>query len=115
MQSRLAFGSAEVLLGTLMAALGAWQYVLGAPLPGMLGRAMRPGQRIDDPRPRRWQLSGAAQGFFGLGFLMFGAALLLEGRVDEAGLGAIRTAGLVTWVLALVIVSLLLTRYRRRT
>jgi hypothetical protein len=115
MQSRLAFGSAEVLLGAVMTALGAWQYVLAAPLPGVLGRALRPRQTIDDLRPRRWQLSGAAQGFFGLGFLMFGAALLLESHVDEAGLGAIRTAGLVAWVLALGIVSLLLTRYRRRT
>src|ERR1700682_500656 len=113
MDLRFALAGGEILLGGLMAGLGAWQYVLGGPLPGRLGRSLHPGQRIEDLRPRRWQLSGAAQGFFGLGFLMFGAALILQGRVDEAGLGAIRTAGVVVWILALGVRAVLLTRYRR--
>jgi hypothetical protein len=114
MDLRFALAGGQILVGALMAGLGAWQYVLGAPLPGMLGHPLRPGQKIEDLRPRRWQLSGAAQGFFGLGFLMFGAALVLQGQVDEAGLGAIRTAGLVAWVLAVGILAVLLTRYRHR-
>jgi hypothetical protein len=114
MDLRFALAGGQILVGALMAGLGAWQYVLGAPLPGMLGHPLRPGQKIEDLRPRRWQLSGAAQGFFGLGFLMFGAALVLQGQVDEAGLGAIRTAGLVAWVLAVGTLAVLLTRYRHR-
>jgi hypothetical protein len=114
MELRLVFAAGELLLGAVMAAVGAWQYVLAAPLPGLFGQSLRPGRTIDDLRPRRWQLSGAAQGFFGLGFVMFGAALLLEGRIDEAGLGAIRTGGLVAWILAMGVLAVLLTRYRRQ-
>jgi hypothetical protein len=115
MDPRFALAGGQILLGALMAGLGAWQYVLGAPLPGRLGHSLRGAQKIENPQPRRWQLSGAAQGFFGLGFLMFGAALVLQGQVDEAGLGAIRTAGLVAWLIAIGILSILLTRYRHRT
>jgi hypothetical protein len=115
MDVRFVLAAGQILVGALMAGLGGWQYVLGAPLPGVLGRSLRAGQGIDDPQPRRWQLSGAAQGLFGLGFLMFGAALILQGHVDEGSLGAIRTAGLVAWVIAVGILSVLLTRYRHRT
>jgi hypothetical protein len=114
MDLRFVIGGGEVLLGMAMAGLGAWQYVIARPLPGALGGSLRPGHRIDDLRPRRWQLSGGAQGFFGLGFLVFGAAPFLEGHIDEAGLGALRTAGVVAWVLALGMVSVLMTRYRHR-
>src|ERR1700682_2603592 len=114
MDLRLVLAGGQLLLGALMAGLGGWQYVLAAPLPGMLSPPLRSGKKSEDPRPRRWQLSGAAQGFFGLGFLMFGAALVLQGNIDEAALGAIRTAGLVAWILAAGFLGVLLTRYRHR-
>src|ERR1700730_13605655 len=115
MDVRFVLAAAEILVGALMAGLGAWQYVLGAPLPGVLGRSLRAGHGIDDPQPRRWQLSGAAQGLFGLGFLMFGEALVLQRQVDEAGLGAIPGGGLVAWLIAIGLMSILLPRYRPRT
>ncbi len=113
MDPRVTFAVVELLLGAVMAALGAWQYVISAPLPGMLGRSVRAGQDLKELPPQRWQVSGAAMALFGLGFLLFGIAVLLEGRLDLGALGAIRDLGLLTWLAALVLVFLLLTRYRR--
>ena len=112
MDSRVFFGALEAVVGALIASMGAWQYVVAAPLPGPLGRSLRPGQKLEALPPRRWQLSGAAQGLVGLGLVFFGAALLLQGQVDEAGLGAIRTGGIVAWLVAVGLIVVVFRRYR---
>jgi hypothetical protein len=106
------FAVAELAVGVVMAAAGAWQFVNAGPLPGVLGRSIRRGPMLEDLPPRRWQLSGAAQGLFGLGFLLFGGAVLLHGRVDEGGLGVIRTGGLLAWIVAIGLVVVVFRRYR---
>jgi hypothetical protein len=107
------FGVTEVVIGALMAITGAWQYINAGPLPGVLGRSVRRGQRLDDLPPQRWQLSGAAQGLFGLGFLLFGGAVLVREKVAESGLGVIRTGGLLAWIVAVGLVVLVFRRYPR--
>ncbi len=113
MDPRAVLAFVELLLGAGMGGLGAWQYIISAPLPGPLGRPVRAGQDLKESPPQRWQMSGAAMALFGLGFLLFGFAVLLEGHLDLGALGAIRDVGLLTWLAALVLVFLLLTRYRR--
>ncbi|SRR5258708_7577370 len=113
MDPRSIFAIVELLLGAGMAGLGAWQYIISAPLPGPLGRPIRAGQDLKESPPQRWQVSGAAMALFGLGFISFGIAVLLDRHLDIGALGAIRDVGLLTWLAALVLVVLLLTRYRR--
>jgi len=107
------FAVIELILGAFMTALGAWQYIISAPLPGALGRPMRPGQKLEDYPPQRWQVSGGSQALFGLGFLMFGLALLLQGHLEAGALDLIRGIGLLTWLVGFVLLVLLLTRFRR--
>jgi hypothetical protein len=107
------FAIVELILGAAMAGLGAWQYIIAAPLPGALGRPVRAGQKLEDYPPVRWQVSGASQGLFGVGFLMFGMVLLLQGRLDAGAINAIRGLGLLAWLVAFGLLILLLTRYRR--
>jgi hypothetical protein len=108
------FAAIELLLGLAMTVFGAWQYIIGGPLPGALGRPVRPNRELEDLPPVRWQVSGGAQALFGVGFLMFGAALLLQGRVGLGAVDALRVLGLGAWAIAAVLLVLLLTRYRRR-
>jgi hypothetical protein len=107
------FAIIELILGAVMAGLGAWQYIIGAPLPGLLGRPVRAGQKLEAETPIRWQVSGGSQALFGVGFLMFGAALLLQGRLAAGAVDAIRELGLLAWLIAIGLLVLLLTRYRR--
>jgi hypothetical protein len=109
------FGILELVIGAAMAVLGGWQYILGAPLPGVLGRPLRTGQTLEGYPPGRWQVSGACQALFGLGFLMFGIALLLQDQLGKGALDAIRGLGLLAWVIAFGLLALLMTRYRRTT
>jgi hypothetical protein len=111
MSAAMWFAVTELILGVVMAVGGAWQYVNAGPLPGVLGRAIRRGQKLDELPPQRWQLSGAAQGLFGLGFLLFGGAVLVQGRVDESGLGVIRTGGLLAWIVAIALVVAVFRRH----
>jgi hypothetical protein len=107
------FAGIELLLGATMAGLGAWQYIVAAPLPGALGRSVRGGQKLEEYPPQRWQVSGGAMALFGVGFLMFGLALGLEGHLDAGALDAVRVMGLLAWVAGFGLVALLLTRFRR--
>ncbi len=107
------FAVIELIVGAVMAALGAWQYIVSAPLPGALGRPVRAGQKLEEYPPIRWQVSGGSQALFGIGFLMFGVALLLQGHLDAGALDAIRGLGLLAWAIAAGLLILLLTRYRR--
>jgi hypothetical protein len=112
MSAAMWFAVTELILGMVMVVAGAWQYINAGPLPGVLGRAIRKGQKLEDLPPQRWQLSGAAQGLFGLGFLLFGGAVLVQGRVDASGLGVIRTGGLLAWIVAVALVVVVFRRYR---
>jgi hypothetical protein len=107
------FAIIELILGLVMTGLGAWQYIVAGPLPGALGRPIRAGQKLEEHPPVRWQVSGGSQGLFGVGFLMFGLALLLQEHIGAGAVGAIRGLGLLAWVGALVLLVLLMTRYRR--
>jgi hypothetical protein len=107
------FAIIELIVGVAMAGLGAWQYVTAAPLPGVLGRPVRAGQKLEDEPTVRWQVSGGSQALFGIGFVMFGMALLLQGHLDGGALDAIRGLGLLAWLAAFGLLVLLLTRYRR--
>jgi hypothetical protein len=107
------FAIIELIVGAVMAGLGAWQYITAAPLPGVLGRPMRAGQKPEEEPPVRWQVSGGTQALFGVGFLMFGMALLLQGHLDGGALDAVRGVGLLAWLVAFGLLVLLLTRYRR--
>jgi hypothetical protein len=107
------FAIIELIVGAVMAGLGSWQYVTAAPLPGVLGRPVRAGQRMEDAPPVRWQVSGGSQALFGVGFVMFGIALLLQGHLAGGAVDAIRGLGLLAWLVAFGLLILLLTRYRR--
>jgi hypothetical protein len=113
MDVALFFAIIELIVGAGMAGLGAWQYITGAPLPGVLGRPVRAGQKLEAEPPVRWQVSGASQALFGVGFLMFGMAQLLQGHLDGGAFDAIRSLGLLAWLVAFGLLVLLLTRYRR--
>lgn len=106
------FAVIELAIGVLMVTVGAWQYISAGPLPGVLGRSVRKGQKLEDLPPQRWQLAGAAQGLFGIGFLLFGGAVLAPGNVDASGLGVIRTGGLLAWIVAVGLVVVVYRRYR---
>jgi hypothetical protein len=107
------FALIELILGAAMAGFGAWQYITAAPLPGVLGRPMRAGQKLEDQPPVRWQISGGSQALFGVGFLMFGTALLFGDHLSGGALQALKGLGLVAWLIAVVLLILLVTRYRR--
>lgn len=113
MDLAVVFAIVELILGAAMAGLGAWQYIISAPLPGALGRPVRAGQKLEDYPPVRWQVSGGSQALFGVGFLMFGMALLLQGHLGAGAVDAIRGLGLLAWLIAFGLLILLLTRYRR--
>ena len=106
------FAVIELAIGALMAIAGAWQYINAGPLPGVLGRSVRRGQKLEELPPQRWQLAGAAQGLFGIGFLLFGGAILVQGNVSPSSLSIIRTAGLLAWIVAVGLVVLVFRRYR---
>lgn len=106
------FAIVEVVVGLAMAILGAWQYVVSAPLPGALGRPIRSGQDLQSQPPQRWQTSGGAIALFGAGFVLFGVAVLLEGSLSGSALGALRALGLLAWIGAIVLTFIRVTRYR---
>ena len=106
------FAVAELVIGAVMTVTGAWQYITAGPLPGVLGRSVQRSQKVDEPPPQRWQLSGAAQGLFGVGFLLFGGTVLMHGTVDESSLGVIRSGGLLAWIVAIGLVVVIFSRYR---